>query len=264
LQTVSVTWPEQPWSIDSLDIQHPLDVSFGDLTLLGYNLDREEVWPGEAALVTLFWESQATVDEAPSVILTLDGEGVAGEATTRLAAPIPASAVWREQAFLRVPASAQAGEHTIGIMVEGERPTTLTPVTVRALERIFEAPPVAQSVDALFGGSARLIGFETSEENEQIAIMLVWAAEADIPISYTVFVHALDAEGNIIAQSDAIPANGTRPTTGWLPGEIVADTHTLPIASEHVVALRIGLYDAATSNRLQLDNGTDAVIAALR
>jgi hypothetical protein len=263
LQTVSVNWPEQPWPIDSLGIQHPLDASFGDLTLLGYNLDREEVWPGEAALVTLFWESQAAVEEAPSLIVTLDGEQIEGAETTRPADPIMAGAVWREQAFLRVPASAQSGEHRIGIMVEGEQPTALTTLTVRTLERVFEVPPVAQSVDALFGGSVRLIGFDVSEESGQLAITLVWAAEADMPVSYTVFVHAPDAEGNIIAQSDTIPTDGTRPTTGWLPGEVVTDTHLLSITSDHVTALRIGLYDAATGIRVRMDDGSDAVVVSL-
>jgi hypothetical protein len=263
LQTVSVTWPAQPWPIDSLGIQHPLEESFGSMTLLGYNLDREEVWPGEAALVTLFWESQAAVEEAPPVMVTLDGESVVGAETTRPTGPIPAGATWREQTFLRVPASAQAGEHAVGIMADGEQPITLTTLTVRAVERVFEPLPVVQSVDALFGGSARLIGFDVSEETGQLAVTLVWAAEADMPISYTVFVHALAADGNIIAQSDAIPANGTRPTTGWLPGEVMTDTHLLPIASDHVGVLRIGLYDAAAGIRLQLDDGTDAVVVPL-
>jgi hypothetical protein len=158
--------------------------------------------------------------------------------------------VWREQSFLRVPASAEAGEHTVGVMVEGGQPVALAAVTVREVVRVFETPPVAQPVDALFGESARLVGFDASEEGEQLAVALVWAAEADMPISYTVFVHALDAEGDIIAQSDAIPADSTRPTTGWLPGEYVTDRHVLPITLDQVAALRIGLYNAATGVRL--------------
>jgi hypothetical protein len=263
LQTVTVTWPEQPWPIDSLGIQYPLDAPVGDLTLLGCNLDREEAGPGEAVLATLFWESLAEIPEAAPAALALDGEVVEGAMMMRPAGSIPAGAVWREQSFLRFPASAEAGEHTVGVMVEGEPPITLATITVRALTRIFEPPPVAQPVDALFAESARLVGFDASEEGNQLAITLVWAAEADMPTSYTVFVHALDAEGNIVAQSDAIPADGTRPTTGWLTGEYVADTHVLPISADQVTALRIGLYDAAAGARLRLDDGTDAVIVPL-
>jgi hypothetical protein len=76
-------------------------------------------------------------------------------------------------------------------------------------------------------------------------------------------VHALDAEGNIVAQSDSIPAGGARPTGGWLPGEYVIDTHRLAVAAGKVVALRVGLYDAGTGIRVGVDDGGDAVVIAL-
>ena len=55
------------------------------------------------------------------------------------------------------------------------------------------------------------------------------------------------------AQSDAVPAEWTRPTTGWLPGEYVLDRHAiilpadLPAGKYDLVA---GLYDPATGERL--------------
>jgi hypothetical protein len=120
LQTVSVNWPEQPWPADALGIQYPLNIRVGDLMLLGYNLDREEAWPGEAVLVTLFWENPNGATEAPPGVLTLDGEAVEGAAFARSAGHIPAGARWREQAFLRIPANAAAGERSIGVMLEGD------------------------------------------------------------------------------------------------------------------------------------------------
>ncbi len=76
-------------------------------------------------------------------------------------------------------------------------------------------------------------------------------------MSYHVFVHLIDDAGNILAQSDAIPANWTRPTTGWLPGEYVIDTHTLSLPAELPtcsLSLRIGLYDPATGARLRIND----------
>jgi hypothetical protein len=67
-------------------------------------------------------------------------------------------------------------------------------------------------------------------------------------VSYTAFVHALDASDHILAQVDAVPLNGARPTTGWLPGEVLTDPYTLSLAGASKI--EIGLYDAHTAERL--------------
>lgn len=85
-------------------------------------------------------------------------------------------------------------------------------------------------------------------------LTLIWYADANFPTSMHVFVHLLDESGQIIAQSDGEPANWTRPTTGWLPGENITDTHTLTLPAELPsgnLTLRIGLYDPQTGQRLQ-------------
>jgi hypothetical protein len=66
--------------------------------------------------------------------------------------------------------------------------------------------------------------------------------------NYTAFVHVLGPDGDLLAQADRVPAEGARPTTGWLPGEVIADAYDLPLAG--AAALRVGLYDAATGERL--------------
>jgi hypothetical protein len=35
--------------------------------------------------------------------------------------------------------------------------------------------------------------------------------------------------GEPLAQHDGVPAGGARPTTGWLPGEVVVDRHALAL-----------------------------------
>ena len=84
-------------------------------------------------------------------------------------------------------------------------------------------------------------------------VPLVWRAEAETPTDYRVFVHLVDATGAIVAQSDAAPAGWTRPTTGWLPGEYVLDTHILTLPAtlpDGPLSLRVGLYDPDTGQRL--------------
>jgi len=66
--------------------------------------------------------------------------------------------------------------------------------------------------------------------------------------SYSVFVHALDASGAILSQVDALPLGGSRPTTGWLPGEVLVDRYSLRLSS--ATTLEVGLYDPLTRQRL--------------
>jgi len=62
---------------------------------------------------------------------------------------------------------------------------------------------------------------------------------------YHVFLHLLGPDGRIVAQSDGIPANWTRPTTGRLPGEYIVDPRVLtlpPDAMPGTHTLQTGLY----------------------
>jgi hypothetical protein len=45
-------------------------------------------------------------------------------------------------------------------------------------------------------------------------------------------VFLLDSTGRLRAQHDSYPDDGQRPTTGWTPGGIVFDTHTLHIPDD--------------------------------
>ena len=93
-------------------------------------------------------------------------------------------------------------------------------------------------------------------------LTLLWHAEAEMPTSYRVFVHLVDGAGQILAQADGEPANWTRPTTGWVPGEYILDEHTLTLPADLPLdaSLRIGLYDPATNQRLQTQQGEFVVV----
>jgi hypothetical protein len=68
-----------------------------------------------------------------------------------------------------------------------------------------------------------------------------------------VFVHLQSADGAIAAQSDGVPADWTRRTTGWLPGEYVLDARTLhlpPDLAPGEYSLFAGLYRPDTGERL--------------
>jgi hypothetical protein len=276
LTTVEVTHPSRPPDPSALDIQTRLDADFGPFALLGVNLDRERAVPGEAVLVTLFWRAERAPEADYWAGLRLQGEnGVVLETwlpPTRADHPTSAwraGYIWRGQYLVRVPAEAASGRYTWTLTVAdqiggGGEPIPLGELSVEAPERSFEIPPVDYPADALFGGTIRLIGANVARSQAGLEVTLIWRAEAEIEAEYTVFVHALNAEGDILAQSDSPPSGGTRPTTGWLPGEVVTDTHMLPVAPGEVAGLRVGLYDPNIGARLPLADGMDAWLIALQ
>jgi len=67
-------------------------------------------------------------------------------------------------------------------------------------------------------------------------------------VSYTVFVHLLGPTGDVLVQHNGEPAGGTRPTSGWVPGEYVTDSHDMPLPLELPpgdYVIEVGMYDAA-------------------
>ncbi len=144
-------------------------------------------------------------------------------------------------------------------------------LSITAPERLFAAPPLDVETDAQFGEIATLLGVNgihpssdpstSSGQHLHPSLTLVWQADNETTTSYRVFIHLVDENGQIVAQSDGEPAGWTRPTTGWLPGEIILDAHNLSL--ENVPAgsyqLNVGLYDPSTGVRLVLGNGETAV-----
>ncbi|MBN1887212.1 MAG: glycosyltransferase family 39 protein [Thermoflexales bacterium] len=66
---------------------------------------------------------------------------------------------------------------------------------------------------------------------------------------YTVFVHALDEHGQVAAQGDGKPCGGEYPTSSWIEGEAVADTHVLALPAG-LYTLSVGMYHQPTMTRL--------------
>ena len=123
----------------------------------------------------------------------------------------------------------------------------------------FELPSAGSQVQllayvlepAMSDGRAALAG---SPSTDLTRLTLFWRANARPNTSYTVFVHSLNADGQMVGQSDSPPVSNNYPTTAWLPGEIVQDSHLVPTGHRYVV----GLYEPTTGTRLPAfaDDGT--------
>ncbi len=111
-----------------------------------------------------------------------------------------------------------------------------------------------QSVGVRFGEVAELEGIWLIQR-EHLYPVLVWRSLANHPpVSAKVFVHLVDAEGNILAQMDNVPVSWTRPLDTWKMGEQLIDVYDLSLSASSngtAATLRIGLYDPDTGARFE-------------
>ncbi len=83
---------------------------------------------------------------------------------------------------------------------------------------------------------------------DSVQVQLVWSADTTPEQPYKVFIHLLDASGNLVAQRDSEPAGGSRPMPSWAPGELITDNHGVLVplgAPSGDYRLVVGLYDPA-------------------
>jgi hypothetical protein len=112
--------------------------------------------------------------------------------------------------------------------------------------------PPTWTVDATFGCCLRLNSYAVHAEGTFIHVELNWESTSPMETSYKVFVHALNADGELIAQNDQYPVGGFKPTDQWMVSIPVQDRHglLLPAPYQPDTILRAGLYDPVTGERL--------------
>ncbi len=80
---------------------------------------------------------------------------------------------------------------------------------------------------------------------QPINITLTWHALERVPHDWTVFVHLVDQQGNIVAEHNSRPQVGQFPMPLWTPGDWLHDSHPLLLPADlptGTYALRVGLY----------------------
>lgn len=164
------------------------------------------------------------------------------------------------------------GAYTVRLRVQGlSEQLDLGTAHLEATTRLYEAPPMAHPLMATMGSQVDLLGYDLEPSppraGQALTVTLYWRARAMPAGDYKVFVHLVDADGRMLAQHDAAPANWTRPTTGWAVGEVVIDEHTLTLPPEAPAGdyrLYVGLYDAVTLQRLPVQAGSGHVVSGDR
>ncbi len=140
-----------------------------------------------------------------------------------------------------------------------EASASVTPPTENQVNR---AGPTPLPGLAVFGDQITLLESSLADyphvPGGTLSLTLRWQTSTPIETPYTVFVRLLDAARNPVAQSDAVPDGGARPTMRWRPGETIEDRHLLVLPDDLAAGpyqLVVGLYDSRTGERLFASDG---------
>ncbi len=128
------------------------------------------------------------------------------------------------------------------------------------------AENIVHSQSSQVGESIMFLGWRSDPQiiarGQVLNLDLFWRADHAVKESYSVFVHLVDADGQVVANADSAPASGLFPTNHWTPGEGVRDRHILKIPADLApgnYTIEIGMYLPATNARLPI-GASDKII----
>ncbi len=262
-------------------VQHPLEVNFDNkVQLLGYDIEPEHVRLREAIVVTLYWRALNEMEEEYTVGVHLVGPGYEsyGGRDSYPARGNYATSLWNEGDMIRdiywlpVPRdfptpSAGRVEVTLYVHSTGQRLPVLNPqgemegdsVLLSGFGVVAREEPrysIQYPLDHTLGGMVRLLGYDVPDRTlGALPLTLYWQGLAEMEEDYTVFVHVLDEEGNLLGQDDRQPCNGRYPTSVWEEGRIIEDKHYVDVAGglppgPHLLRIVVGMYLLETMQRL--------------
>ena len=264
------------------------DIHFGDMfDLVGYDLAPSSLlnaplkatfywrplhWP--SARVAMFVQ---VLDSLGQVVTRSENEMLQKRYPTQR---WPIGSVVTDTWQVPLPADASAGDYTLEIAVfdqySGRRLSVsgashqpdeieLGPIRLSVPAPSDAELASAHPINARFANDISLLAYASATRgagaDRMLDVTLYWRSAAPVPDDYTVFVHLLDPTGRLVAQVDAPPQNGTRPTSTWQPDQVIKDPYHLKIPASlpsGAYTIEVGLYTPTDLKRLPVA-GTDHV-----
>ncbi|MGC9359025.1 MAG: ArnT family glycosyltransferase [Anaerolineae bacterium] len=246
--------------------------TLGPLELIGYSPAELSGRSGESLSLTVCWHCLEDLEAPYQVEYRLARDG---EVETRFVLPLGGSKypskLWGRGDVVCQPyelpldVELTGGVYSLAVRVldaegaalQGTGAVSLGTAQISYIERRMTPPETAHPVRYHLGDVAALVGWDLDPEEfargGSLPLALVWKSLSPTREDYTVFVHLVNEIGQIIGQVDTFPLGGSRPTSGWLPGEYLVDTYEIPVPAEEPVGrvhLLVGMYLAETGDRL--------------
>ncbi len=129
---------------------------------------------------------------------------------------------------------------------------------------------VSHPLSVPLGEKVRFLGFDLARmeisDRKRLEVWLYWQGLSPMHEDYTIFVHLTDAAGQVMAQHDGYPLDGSYPTSAWPVGVILADRVEIPIPPDlppGEYTLKTGMYLLSTLERLPVAgdvSGENAIV----
>ncbi|MBN1220943.1 MAG: glycosyltransferase family 39 protein [Anaerolineae bacterium] len=281
----------RPRQFEPPPLEYHVNANFADhLTLLGYDLPQRRVQPGQSFPVTLHLRAERPIgrnlvifnhllnqqatqyggeDRIPlqyyTTLLWVPGEIVSDTYPVPVDPTAPPGIYWLDVGFY----PDDQPEFSLPLFANG-RP--LNRNSVRLVPVKVGGPPPDVTIDAAnpqhpihqtFDQQISLLGFNLSDKNgspitnlqrvpRNSQLTFFWQPQTIPQADYTVFIHLLNRNRNLVAQFDGPPARGSYPTSLWDPGEIIVDPHLVGDLTPGHYTLQVGLYRPGTGERLPL------------
>jgi hypothetical protein len=263
------------------DAAQAMDLSFqGDVQLVGYEANTESLGPNQEFRLTLYWHAPDALQRRYRVWVQLgprDPAGKVAECEDWLGGTLYPSEWWQAGDTVRqvcrpsIPEWASAPNLywiRTGLVDEaGARVALVDGSSDQVVLGPWRMQPTSapaspsHTADFRLGPTIRLLGYDLEQRQEAggaiLDLSLHWQAAQVPETDYTVYVHLMDEEGQLLAQHDAPPRDGTYPSSWWLPGQVVVDQHTVHLDGAYAGSARllVGMYDPATLTRLPAYDG---------
>ena len=271
--------PPGETSVPQLD--HTLNLRAGEgentIEILGYSLDRNTVDIGQAAHLTLAMRAPLTPTHIIMPFATVNGREYRWTTDSRLLTP-----EWKpgevivERYDLPFAFNMLQGVYDLklGLSDLSTGQDLLDPVLLQKLVVVPAQHPHVE-IGGLADFNAQIylrhatangtrtgaseLSTITVKPGESIGVWLTWDVQQQVAESYTVFVHLIDGNNQLIAQQDYTPLGGAFPTQLWIPkwiaGQSVSDPYqlnvpaTLPPGEYYIEA---GLYGMTSTRRVPI------------
>lgn len=224
------------------------------LALQGIEFPAVEVRPGHNLPFTIFWLADTELVSFEGTRYQLEVVGPKGDVLrTQSKSPgaewlktWPVHTLIQENASLYFPPETEPGRfHLRWKLLDGDTPIPARPswrpweqdsnivgeIRVEPWPLVTTLPSDLTATQADFGSTIQLYGYKLSEPvDNTVGLTLYWIAQAVPTENYFSFVHLVSsASGEIVSQEGFVPVNGLRPTRGWRPDEVLADSYRLEL-----------------------------------
>jgi hypothetical protein len=257
----------------------PVFARYGDVELVGYEVQARRYSPGENIPITLYWRVLQTSDRDLSLWLHAITDRVIGKVDSYPGGGTLRSSTWQRGLYADTYAIAltsdsprdalriqvgwwdYATEALIDPTDESGAPLSSVMLAAGAFGTP-ESPALPHDVtpveSVVFGAAIALRGYRLAGDQ----LTLWWEALAPLAQDYTVFAQVLDGENTVLSQGDAPPE---LPTQFWLTGERFSTQHTIAFQAGADQRVIVGWYNPIDFARLSTDAPDDAyVLVGLR